>query len=61
MTLLGGRLQRDGSGNAAMPFSQLLIPLVPAAGLAVDFGRSYSVTSHPGGLRRGRFGRRTCR
>ena len=42
--LLG--LRRDQSGNVAMLFSLLLIPLVAMVGLAVDFGRVYSVTSH---------------
>ena len=40
------RLRRDQSGNVAMLFSLLLIPLVAMIGLAVDFGRVYSVTSH---------------
>ena len=40
------RLRRDQSGNVAMLFGLLLIPLVALIGLAVDFGRVYSVTSH---------------
>ena len=40
------RLRRNQSGNVAMLFSLLLIPLVALIGLAVDFGRVYSVTSH---------------
>ena len=39
-------LRRDQSGNVAMLFSLALIPLVALIGLAVDFGRVYSVTSH---------------
>ena len=41
-----GRLRRDQSGNVAMLFGLSLIPLVALIGLAVDFGRVYSVTSH---------------
>ena len=44
--LLLRRLRRDRSGNVAMLFGLLLIPLVAMIGLAVDFGRVYSVTSH---------------
>src|SRR6185503_19225188 len=40
------RLRRDQSGNVAMLFGLLVIPLVAMIGLAVDFGRVYSVTSH---------------
>src|SRR2546423_5652146 len=40
------RLRRDQSGNVAMLFALLVIPLVAMMGLAVDFGRVYSVTSH---------------
>ena len=40
------RLRVDRSGNVAMLFSLLLIPLVAMIGLAVDFGHVYSVTSH---------------
>ena len=40
------RLRRDQSGNVAMLFGLLVIPLVAMMGLAVDFGRVYSVTSH---------------
>jgi Flp pilus assembly protein TadG len=36
----------DQSGNVAMLFGLLCIPLVAMIGLAVDFGRVYSVTSH---------------
>src|SRR3981081_3287583 len=37
---------RDRSGNVAMIFGLLVIPLAAMIGLAVDFGRVYSVTSH---------------
>jgi Flp pilus assembly protein TadG len=40
------RLRRDRSGNVAMLFGLLVIPLVAMIGLAVDFGRVYSVTSN---------------
>jgi Flp pilus assembly protein TadG len=40
------RLRRDQSGNVAMLFGLLVIPLAAMMGLAVDFGRVYSVTSH---------------
>lgn len=40
------RLGRDRSGNVALLFSLLLIPLVAIIGLAVDFGHVYKVTSH---------------
>jgi Flp pilus assembly protein TadG len=40
------RFHRDRSGNVAMLFSLLLIPLVALIGLAVDFGHVYKVTSH---------------
>ena len=40
------RLHRDQSGNVAMLFGLLVIPLAAMMGLAVDFGRVYSVTSH---------------
>jgi len=36
---------RDRSGNVAILFSLCLIPLVAMIGLAVDFGRVYSVTT----------------
>lgn len=49
MALLLGRLRRDQSGNVAMLFGLLLIPLVAMIGLAVDFGRVYSVTSQTQG------------
>jgi Flp pilus assembly protein TadG len=40
------RLARDRSGNVAILFSLMLVPLVTMMGLAVDFGHVYSVTSH---------------
>jgi Flp pilus assembly protein TadG len=40
------RLRRDQSGNVAMLFGLLVIPLAAMIGLAVDFGHVYSVTSH---------------
>jgi Flp pilus assembly protein TadG len=40
------RVRRDQSGNVAMLFGLLVIPLAAMIGLAVDFGRVYSVTSH---------------
>jgi Flp pilus assembly protein TadG len=40
------RLRADQSGNVAMLFGLLIIPLAGMIGLAVDFGRVYSVTSH---------------
>jgi Flp pilus assembly protein TadG len=40
------RLRQDQSGNVAMLFGLLVIPLAAMIGLAVDFGRVYSVTSH---------------
>ena len=40
------RLARDRSGNVAILFSLMLVPLVAMMGLAVDFGHVYSVTSH---------------
>ncbi len=40
------RLRVDRSGNVAMLFSLMLIPLVAMIGLAVDFGHVYKVTSH---------------
>jgi Flp pilus assembly protein TadG len=40
------RFARDRSGNVAMLFGLLVIPLVAMIGLAVDFGRVYSVTSN---------------
>ncbi len=46
MAPLVDRLRRDRSGNVAMLFSLLLIPLVAMIGLAVDFGHVYKVTSH---------------
>src|SRR5581483_10381145 len=38
-----GRLRREESGTVAMLFGLSLIPLVAIIGLAVDFGRAYSV------------------
>ena len=46
MALLLQRLRRDQSGNVAMIFGLLVIPLAAMIGLAVDFGRVYSVTTH---------------
>src|SRR6202521_1938078 len=40
------RFSHDRSGNVVMMFGLLAIPLVAMIGLAVDFGRVYSVTSH---------------
>src|SRR4029079_3313789 len=40
------QLHRDQSGNVAILFSLLVIPLVALIGLAVDFGHVYKVTSH---------------
>src|SRR5581483_3962852 len=37
------RFLRDRSGNVAMMFGLLMIPLVAIVGLAIDFGRVYSV------------------
>ena len=39
------RLRRDQSGNVAMLFGLLVIPLAVSIGLAVDFGRVYNVRS----------------
>jgi Flp pilus assembly protein TadG len=38
-----GRFRRDQSGNVAMLFGLLVIPLAATIGLAIDFGRVYSV------------------
>jgi hypothetical protein len=52
MTLLAACNVTD---RATRPYhsAQLFIPLVVAAAFAVDFGRSYSVTTPPRRLRRG--------
>lgn len=39
------RLRRDQSGNVAMLFGLLVIPLAATIGLAIDFGRVYNVKS----------------
>src|SRR6478736_6773424 len=39
-------LHHDQSGNVAVLFSLMLIPLVAMIGLAVDVGHVYKVTSH---------------
>src|SRR5262245_4401277 len=43
------RLHRDRSGNVAMMFALLVIPLVAALGLAIDMGRIYHVAMHTQG------------
>ena len=43
---LVGRFRRDQSGSVAMIFGIIIIPLTAIVGLAVDFGRVYSVASH---------------
>lgn len=43
------RLRRDRSGNVAMMFGLLVIPLVAAIGLAIDMGRVYHVGMHTQG------------
>jgi len=43
------QLHRDQSGNVAILFGLLVIPLVALIGLAVDFGHVYKVTSHTQG------------
>ena len=40
------RFRRDQSGSVAMVFGLMVIPLTAIVGLAVDFGRAYSVYSH---------------
>jgi Flp pilus assembly protein TadG len=40
------RFLRDRSGTVGMTFALLVIPLTAFVGLAVDFGRVYSVNSH---------------
>ena len=42
-------LRRDKSGNVAMMFALLVIPLTGAIGLAVDMGRVYHVAMHTQG------------
>jgi len=40
------RLVADRSGSVAMLFGLMLIPLAAVVGLAIDFGRAYTVNSH---------------
>jgi Flp pilus assembly protein TadG len=40
------RLQKDKAGTVGMMFGLLVIPLTAVVGIAVDFGRTYSVMSH---------------
>jgi Flp pilus assembly protein TadG len=43
------RLQRNRSGNVAMMFALLVIPIVAAIGLAIDMGRIYHIGMHTQG------------
>lgn len=43
------RLRRENSGNVAMMFALLVIPLTGAIGLAIDMGRTYHVAMHTQG------------
>lgn len=43
------RLRRESSGNVAMMFALLVIPLTGAIGLAIDMGRIYHVAMHTQG------------
>ncbi len=46
---LARRLRREKSGNVAMIFALLVIPLTGAIGLAIDMGRIYHVAMHTQG------------
>jgi Flp pilus assembly protein TadG len=46
---LARRFSRDASGNVAMMFGLLVIPLTAAIGLAVDMGRIYHIAMHTQG------------
>ena len=46
---LAHRLNRSNSGNVAMMFALLAIPLTGAVGLAIDMGRTYHVAMHTQG------------
>ena len=46
---LSRRLRANTSGNVAMMFGLLVIPLIGAIGLAIDMGRTYHVAVHTQG------------